>query len=77
MYRGGEEVAVDEGSGLVRREGEDKGWVCWLTGELAPCGAGIANVIRGSVESGGESLRFLWEDVVRVKALLPEGNKAR
>ena len=24
-----------------------------------------------SISSGGESLRFLWEDVVTVKALLP------
>jgi len=44
MYRGGEEVAVDEGSGWVRRVGEDKGCVCWLTGELGPYGAGVADV---------------------------------
>lgn len=30
-----------------------------------------------AVEYGGESLRFLWEDVVMmVQALLPVGNKA-
>ena len=26
--------------------------------------------------AGGESLRFLWEDVVKVTALFPLGNKA-
>ena len=29
-----------------------------------------------SADSGGESLRFLWGDVVKVTALFPYGNKA-
>ena len=34
-------------------------------------------MLRGSCEaSGGESLRFLLEDVVKVTALFPWGNKA-
>ena len=76
MNRGGEDVGFEDWSGRERCGGEGTGWVCWLTGELGPSVAGVADSAWGSLDSRGESLRFLWEDVVTVKALLPEGNKA-
>lgn len=40
-------------------------------------GEEVSEVYEGvSDRSGGESLRFLWGDVMKVKALFPQGNKA-
>ena len=40
-------------------------------------GEEVSEVFEGTSEgSGGESLRFLWGDVMKVTALFPYGNKA-
>lgn len=62
MYAGGEGDDVRRTGGSVGSSsgGDDKPWV----------------VEMFSGASGSESLRFLLEDVVKVKALFPYGNKA-
>lgn len=73
----GEVVTLDACSGWRSVEGEGKDWVGWRFDELGSCAADDCVGNGESAWYGGESLRFLWEDVVMVKkALLPEGNKA-
>lgn len=72
MNLDGEDVALEERSGRGRYGGGDKGW---LTGELSPFVV-LPKEDSWVSDSGGESRRFLKEDVLTVKALLPVGNKA-
>ena len=62
MYAGGEGDDVRRTGGSVGSSsgGDDKPW--------------LMEMFSGA--SGSESLRFLLEDVVKVKALFPCGNKA-
>lgn len=73
----GGEVPLAACSGRRGFGGVEDGWLCRGTGELESCTDGDCGRNEESACNGGDSLRFLWEDVVMVKALLPGGNKAR
>ena len=71
MKRGVEEM-VEGWSGREESGGEDNGSFCGFVNakSLVP---GSSKDFSKSCSSGGESLRFLWEDVVTVNASLPKG----
>jgi len=76
--RGGEgdEVRFVTRSGKWIFGGEDNRCICGLAGGLEPSQTDARVGNSDAKVTGGESLRFLWEDVVKVKALFPKGNKA-
>ena len=52
-------------------------WVATGSTDRIVGGVEVSEAFDGaSDEAGGESLRFLWEDVMKVTALFPCGNKA-